>query len=55
MNTKVNNASSPKNLAPAGLLVRSDLHAGAWQCNSCQGNVMGNQLFKADCGYCKQA
>lgn len=55
MNTKTVKTSSPKTPAPAGLPVRSDLRAGAWRCNNCQGNVMGNQLFKPDCGYCQKA
>ncbi len=38
-----------------GLPVRSDLRAGAWKCSSCEGKVMGNQLFKPNCDYCYQA
>ena len=39
----------------AGLRVRTDVRAGAWQCNTCVGTVDGNQLFRPTCEYCQPA
>jgi hypothetical protein len=38
-----------------GLLVRTGLHSGAWYCNTCEGKVSGNQLFRPTCEYCQPA
>ena len=38
-----------------GLRVRTDVRAGAWQCNTCVGTVDGNQLFRPTCEYCQPA
>jgi hypothetical protein len=37
------------------LPVRTGLHSGAWNCNTCEGKVTGNQLFKPTCEYCQPA
>ena len=37
----------------AGLRLQSGLKAGQWQCNSCQGEVNGDQLFRPTCSYCR--
>jgi hypothetical protein len=38
--------------AQVGLAVRSGLHAGQWSCTDCQGEVLGDQLFRPRCSYC---
>lgn len=37
----------------SGLSVRTDVRAGDWNCNSCQGQVSGSTLFRPTCGYCQ--
>lgn len=39
----------------AGLRVRTDVRAGDWSCNNCQGTVNGSQLFRPTCEYCQPA
>ena len=36
-----------------GLKVRSGLRAGQWSCTSCQGEVLGDQLFRPRCDFCQ--
>ena len=51
-----NNQPSNQPIKPVtGLPVRTGLHAGAWYCNTCEGKVTGNQLFKPTCEYCQPA
>jgi hypothetical protein len=45
----------PARHLPAGLTVRTDVRAGNWNCNNCQGQVSGNTLFRPSCGYCQSA
>lgn len=49
--TLVPQRSTPLRL-PAGVRVRSDVRAGDWSCEDCQGEVKGSQMIKASCGYC---
>jgi hypothetical protein len=45
-----------KNRQPqVSLRVRTNLRAGNWNCNSCQGQVNGSTLFRPTCGYCQPA
>jgi hypothetical protein len=38
---------------PGGFSLRSNLHAGQWQCRSCQGEVDGDRMFRPTCSYCQ--
>jgi hypothetical protein len=37
---------------PAGLRVRSEVRAGDWSCEHCQGQVSGSQMIKPTCDLC---
>lgn len=47
--------TTPPTKPQPSLRIRSDLRAGAYRCSSCEGKVMGNQLFKPTCTYCEKA
>jgi hypothetical protein len=39
----------------AGVLVKTDIHSGAWRCTACQGQAVGSDLIKPKCDYCELA
>lgn len=43
----------PGKPTPAGLTVKTGLKAGNWNCRDCEGQVMGNAIFKANCRSCQ--
>jgi len=47
-------SKSTRKLFSVGILVRTGLQAGNWNCTACEGEVMGSQLFKPTCSYCQQ-
>ena len=40
-------------IVPCGFRVRTNIHAGAWWCNSCEGKTEGSQLIQPNCDYCQ--
>jgi hypothetical protein len=52
-NLKPTNPSIQPQQPRTSLQVRTGVRSGAWYCNTCEGKVSGNQLFKPTCEYCQ--